>query len=129
MNCDTCKNRHDKEVAVPFAAHDKDMARLSASNKHIFIAFICAIVFFCILLSGAAYAIVTLNNARIQALNDKIETLNELRKLESEIETVYEYDYDIQQDSGDGGMNNIVGRDFFNGKAESENQSQENDTP
>lgn len=125
MNCETCKTRHDKEVSVPFAAHDKDMARLSASNKHLFIAFICTIVFFCILFAGAAYAIVTLNNARIQALNDKIETLNELRELENEIETVYEYE--IEQDSGDGGMNNIVGRDFFYGQTESENQ--ENDTP
>lgn len=118
MKCETCTKRPD---AVSFTVHEKDMARLERSNRRLFISLLFSFFFIacCIVL------IVFLNNARVDALNAKIDAINELRKLESEIETVYEYD--ITQDSGDGGMNNIVGRDFFYG--ETANPNQEDDTP
>lgn len=123
MNCENCTNKH--QDPVPHIVHDKDMARLSAANKHLIVALIIVIICFALLAAGTVYSTIILNNARVDALHEKIEAINELRKLESEIETVYEYD--IEQDSGDGGMNNIVGRDFFYG--ETAHPNQENDTP
>lgn len=123
MNCENCTNKH--QDPVPYTVHDKDMARLSAANKHLIVALIIVIICFAMLAAGTVYSTIMLNNARVDALNEKIEAINELRKLESEIETVYEYE--IEQDSGDGGMNNIVGRDFFYG--ETAHPNQENDTP
>ena len=122
MNCENCKNKHQDPVS--FTAHDKDMARLSATNRHLFIALIVVIVGFVLFASGAVALTVMLNDARVEALNAKIDALNELRDLERSIETVYEYE--IDQDADDNGTNYIVGGDFY---GETANPNQEDDTP
>lgn len=104
------------------------MARLSATNKHLFIALLVAIVLFFLLATGSVVLTVMLNNARIDALNEKIKAINELRELESSIETTYEYEYDVEQDADGGGSNFVVGGDYY-GEAKSESQGQENDAP
>jgi hypothetical protein len=122
MNCENCKNKHQDPVS--FTVHDKDMARLSAANRHLIIALIVTIIGFFLLAAGSVAVSVNLNNARIEALNAKIDAINELRELERSIETVYEYDIDQNADSN--GRNYVVGGDFF---GETAHQDQENNTP
>lgn len=117
MNCESCTKKGQTSVELA-------MARLSATNKHLFIALLVTIVLFFLLASGSVALTVMLNNARIDALNEKIKAINELRELESSIETVYEYEFD--QDAGNNGMNYIVGGDFY---GEATHQSKENDAP
>lgn len=133
-NCTNCSDNHDEQqkAFVPFSNHQRDMARLSDANRRVWIALIISLMVIVLLIGCVMFLSVELNRARSEALESKNETIRaiqNLRDLENEIETVYEYDYDIQQDANDGGMNYLVGRDFYYGKAESENQDPENDTP
>lgn len=123
MDCENYTRCEKGQTSVELA-----MARLSATNKHLFIALLVTIVLFFLLASGSVALTVMLNNARIDALNEKIEAINELRELESSIETTYEYEYDVEQDADGGGSNFVVGGDYY-GEAKSESQGQENDTP
>jgi hypothetical protein len=123
MDCENCTRGEKGQTSVELA-----MARLSATNKHLFIALLVTIVLFFLLASGSVALTVMLNNARIDALNEKIEAINELRELERSIETTYEYEYDVEQDADGGGSNFVLGGDYY-GEAKSESQGQENDTP
>lgn len=129
MNCQECKEK--RADPVPFYVHEAAMARMSESakksmdnanraNRRWFIAFIIM----CVLLAGCVASILLLNNARVDALHEKIEAINELRKLESELETVYEYE--IEQNADNEGSNIVVGGDYY---GEPKGQGYEDDTP
>lgn len=121
MKCDTCTKRPD---AVSFTVHEKDMARLERSNRRLFI----SLLFSFLVIAGCIVLIFFLNSARVDALNAKIDAINELRELESSIETTYEYDYEIDQSADNSGSNIIVGGNFY-GETENQSKNTENDTP
>lgn len=104
MDCNTCgANRAEP---VPFIVHESDMAHMERSNKRqwIVIILLVCIIAVCIAL------LVHINNKRIDAINEKIATINELRELERSIETVYEYE--VEQEADGNGSNYVVSGDF-----------------
>ena len=100
MNCENCTHRPDP---VPFAVHESAMARAERAHRRLWIVVLVLIV----LLAGS-------NGAWIW--------------YESQMEVTETSNYEIEQDSSDGGTNYAVGGDFY-GEAENQNHENENTNP
>ena len=104
MDCNTCGAK--KAEPVSFQAHESGMARMERTNKRLWIVIILLI---CVIAACIALILYT-NSKRLDAINEKIETINELRELERSIETVYEYE--VEQEADGNGSNYVVSGDF-----------------
>lgn len=97
MNCDSCTHRPDP---VPFAVHESAMARMERTVRRLWILLIMLVV----LLVGS-------NGLWLW--------------YESQFESVTEqWEFDVDQDSADGGTNYVIGGDY---RGEAKGQSEEND--
>ena len=113
MDCQTCKERKKQAEPIPYIAYESAMAR---SERTIRIQAYIIILLICVLAASVTLAVLA-NNKRIEAINERIDTLNELRELESSIETVYEYE--VEQEADNDGRNYFAGGDFY-GEANSQ---------
>lgn len=103
----------EREYAIDIL---KALAEQTIKKMWVIIVMLLVMVFACFA------ALVMMNKARIDAINARIDAINELRELESSIETVYEYE--VEQEADDYGRNYVVSGDFY---GEAKSKSEEND--
>ncbi|MBR2086749.1 MAG: hypothetical protein IJ906_06375 [Oscillospiraceae bacterium] len=104
--------KHPKLRALPddyYVDIIQEMAEKTNRRAHILNIVLACLVLLCILV------IVQQHVARV--------------RLEREFETEETYEYDVDQETDDGGDNYFVGRDFFNGQTKGDRQSDEEQNP
>ena len=95
MNCETCTHRPDP---VPFAVHESAMARQERTIRRLWILLLVLVA----LLVGS--------NALWIWYESQFEDVTD------------QWEFDVDQETSDGGSNYVIGRDFSNGKANGESQ-------
>lgn len=93
----------DKNVLIPYIAYESELSRQERTIKRLWV--LCIIL---ILVSVASNAGWIWYESQFE---DVVTTSSQ------------EITQDVTQDSGDGGYNNFVGRDYYNGYTESETNS------
>ena len=79
----------NKQISIPYVAHEASVSRLEKTNKRMFI--LCIILIAALIFSNVAWIVYEM----------QFETVEEIAE---------EYDFDVIQD-GENGNNNFVGRD------------------
>ena len=95
---------------------------LAALAKHTITRLWVIIILLICMICACFVSLAMMNKSRNDAIAAKIDALNELRELESSIETVYEYE--VEQEADDYGRNYVVSGDFY---GETKSPSEEND--
>ena len=106
------EKKHPKLRALPddyYVDIIQEMAERTNRRAHVLNIVLACLVLLCVLV------IVQQHVARV--------------RLEREFETEETYEYKVDQDTDDGGDNYFIGRDLFNGNAESDGQGDEDSNP
>lgn len=132
MNCKECANRpklgkgKDEQYYV-----DIIDAMAERTNKRAHVLNVILSVLFSVVIAVSiilAYRLDEAKNQIIKTEREKIELEKEIIEIEREFETIetVESQYEVEQDASDGGMNYIVGGDYY-GETESQSHKENDD--